>query len=201
VKKARQLITCFSAVLTFSAFQAVSVGNESNTELERQSQFVKLLDYEIQNRAFALNTMQTFLAEKEGSSESQFWRAYLALEKLSRQKYQPVAATYKIDQEPRFFTRVKIFWGVRAMKWFPFISLKTIHSATVKYIAKLKVLQALAKPDEADFFVYVVMQEKVQAESMGLMVSGEQQQAIELLSKFVNGRRRDSLLLGAGKIK
>ncbi len=189
MKKTKHIVTFFSAILAFSVCQSSGVGVVNSIDLKKKEKFVKLFDYEIQNRAFALNTMQDYLEGKEESADSQFWRAYLALEHLSKQKYQPIVVKYNIDQEPRFFTRVKIFWGVIAMKWLPGISLKTIHSATVKYISKLQILQALAKPDEADFFEYVVIQEKVQAESMGLMISGKQQQAIELLGSFINGMK------------
>ena len=159
--------------------------NANSMESERQKKFVKLFDYEVQNRAFALICLQTLSKNEDNPVKKGFWDAYLTLERLNQKKYDPFAKKYNITQEPKFMASFKASLLVMAYDWFPSYSLKTMHKATVRHVKKLEKMATLADEADKEFFSYVVSQERVQAKAIMRMINGMEQQAVELLADFV----------------
>jgi len=70
-----RLLAILITLVSIPAYQANSVSKENVSE-----EFIELLDYEIQNRAFALDTMKALVEDDEPSDTLIFFKAYLALE-------------------------------------------------------------------------------------------------------------------------
>ena len=173
------------AVFFLVCCQSIEGASANSMEIEKQEEFVKLFDYEVQNRALALISLQNLSKDEENPVKKEFWDAYLALECLNQKRYQPFANKYSITQEPKFMASLKASLLVKANDWFPSYIWETIHDAGSKYVEKLEEMATLADEDDKDFFSYVVSQERVQVEAIRLMINGKVQQAVELLSDFV----------------
>lgn len=159
--------------------------NANSMESKRHKEFLELFDYEVQNRAFALIALQTLAEKEDDPVRKGFWDAYLALERLNQEKYEPFTKSYGITQEPGFTTSLKASMLVFTYGWFPSYTLKTMHKATVQHVGKLEKMAALADEKDMTFFAYVVSQERIQAEAMLLMINGMEQKAAQLVADFV----------------
>ncbi len=152
-------------------------------------EFIRLFDYEIQNRAFARNGLEAAVRKNRGDKALPFNQAYLSLEMLNQERYRPMAQKYQLDMAPRWWTQMRTSLGEVASTLMPETSMTAIHKATLKYIPKLEQLARLAPADDKAFFDYVVAQEKAQADAMGLFLSGSPEQAATLLNTFVRNNR------------
>jgi hypothetical protein len=112
-------------------------------------------------------------------------KAYLALENLNQQRFAPVAKKYHLDMGLRLWTRTHTQVGLWVTALMPETAMKTIHKATVKYVDQLQNLEQLAPQKDKYFFAYVVVQEKAQADAVGLLIAGKQDSGITLLSNFI----------------
>ena len=70
-----RLLAILITLVSIPAYQANSVSKENVSE-----EFIELLDYEIQNRAVALDTMKALVEDDEPSETLIFFKACLALE-------------------------------------------------------------------------------------------------------------------------
>jgi len=146
--------------------------------------FIELFDYEIQNRAFALNSMKT-AAESSTNPALPFFKAYLALEQLNQNHFSPIAKKHQLNMAPRWWTRTRTTLGLWGSALFPDIGLKVMHRVTVKYIPQLEALEDLSSAEDKKFFSYVVAQEQAQADASNLLLKGNIAQAAALLNNFV----------------
>jgi len=163
-----------------SVCQAMSEDDKNVSE-----EFINLFDYEIQNRAFALDSMEAFVNSSEANPKLDFFKAYLGLEQLNQRRFLPVAGKYQLSMEPRWWTRTRTRLGVLMSGLMPETSLTIIHKATIKYVAQLQELEKLSTEQDKAFFSYVVEQEQVQADAVGLLLSGDAEQGTALLTQFV----------------
>ncbi|MDF1686871.1 MAG: hypothetical protein P1U50_08750 [Parvibaculaceae bacterium] len=161
------------------------------------TEFLDLLDYEAQNRAFAYQSVTRKAQSATQEDSAPFWQAYADLEVLNRERYKPYLQKYHVPAEARWTTRVRGWAGGVVGSMFPQTALTQIHQATVAYIPKLHRLAALA-PADADplenlktkeFFAFVVAQEEVQAEAMGLLAQGQILQGATHINSFVQQHR------------
>lgn len=173
------------AVFSLVCCQPIEGANVKSMENDRREELVKLFDYEVQNRAFALISLQNLSENEEDPVKKEFWDAYLALEHLNQKKYHPYAKKYNLSQEPRFMASFKASLIVMAYNWFPSYTWKNLHEATDNHIKKLEEMAALADEENKDFFSYVVSQERAQLEAILLMINEKEPQAVELLCDFV----------------
>jgi len=148
-------------------------------------QFIKLLTYEIQNRAFALDSISNAVNARAGEPDEKVWSAYLSLEQLNLRKYKHVADKYAISQNATFLTNIKTWLGGVLSMLFPETALKGIRDATIVYVKQLEELEALADSEDKSFFHYVVLQEKAQAQALTLFAEGEVEQAAAVMESFV----------------
>ncbi|WP_390617601.1 hypothetical protein [Maricurvus nonylphenolicus] len=148
-------------------------------------EFINLFDYEIQNRAFALASMEALVRTGDVNPNLEFFKAYLELEKLNQKKFSPVASKHQLSVEPRWWTRTRTRLGMCMSNIMPETSLKVIHKATVKYVAQLQALEAVSPEQDKAFFAYVVAQEQAQADAVGLLLAGEPDQGTALLTQFI----------------
>ena len=181
--------TIFSLLLTcclISACQANSTSRPATANSALDSEFIALLDYEIQNRAFALMTMEALASADYDNLTKSFFEAYLALEKLNQSRFAPYAIKYQLSIKPRWWTKTRTQLGLWFNAFMPETYLSKIHQATINYVAKLEKLQQLSPAEDSDFFAYVVAQEKVQAQATGMVLAGDAQRGAKLLQDFVN---------------
>lgn len=164
------------------------------TQETPHEEFLSLLDYEAQNRAFAHRSVNN-MAKKTATEETgPFWQAYADLEGLTKQRYKPFLAKYDIAADARWTTRLRGWAGGVVGGLFPETSLSVMQQATVAYVPKLQRLAEIApkgsdsveRAENKKFFVFVVEQEKVQAEALRLFSQGRVTQAAAHIAGFVN---------------
>lgn len=150
-------------------------------------EFLTLLDYEAQNRAFAFQSVARMARKTAEKETGPFWQAYADLEALNQHLYKPYLEKYNIDAEPRWATQLKGWAGGIIGKLFPETVLAFMQQATVAYVPKLQRLAQLAPESLEDkkFFAFVVAQEEVQAEAMQLLGQGHALQAADHITSFV----------------
>jgi len=183
--KFSKIIFTIISIMSLVACQFNPISEEKAVQQGINKEFIKLLDYEIQNRAFALETMKVAVEKNEGAEELPFLKAYLALELLNQQRFVPIAEHYQLDMAPRLWTRTRTQVGLLATALMPKTSLKAIHAATLKYVAQLQKLERLSQPKDRAFFAYVVEQEEVQAAALGLVLEGKIELATAMLDSFI----------------
>lgn len=184
------LLSTLITAIGMTACYASPISDEKNmssneTVITKQAnrEFIKRFDYEIQNRAFALNSMKA--AVKDDNQALSFFKAYLALEKLNQKLFSPIAKKHQLNIAPRWWTRTRTTLGVWGSALMPEMGAKIMHSVTVKYVPKLEELERLSPAQDKAFFSYVVAQEKAQAEASGLLVNGDVELAAAVLNNFV----------------
>ena len=184
-KKLIRFVVFLVVLVNMNVSQANSV-NEGAVNKDSREQFLQLFDYEIQNRAYALNTISGQLEIVETAELKRFYNAYLALEHLNQQLYSPIAKMYQLEMSPRWWTRTRTQLGLWLAAMRSDIStLKFYHKIASSYLEQLQTLENLAPEESREFFAYVLAQEKVQADSLGLVVEGQVLAAAELLDDFV----------------
>jgi|GEM_PF-1635948 hypothetical protein len=183
------VFACFVLFLAVTLNMNVSQANplqEGPANKNSHEQFLQLFDYEIQNRAYALNTIRGQLEIIETNELRRFYNAYLALEQLNQQLYSPIAKTYQLEMSPRWWTRIRTQLGIWLAAMRSDIStLKFYHKIASNYLEQLQTLENQAPEESRQFFTYVFAQEQVQAESLGLAIEGQILAAAELLDSFV----------------
>lgn len=185
---ARKLFAMVSTLLLTALLTACGTQETSHEE------FLSLLDYEAQNRAFAYQSVNR-MAQKTATEETaHFWRAYADLEVFTRQRYKPYLAKYDIAADARWTTRLRGWAGGVVGGLFPETSMGIMQRATIAYVPKLQRLAEIApqstdslKSEEArKFFIFVVEQEEVQAEALRLFNEGQTNQAAAHIASFVH---------------
>lgn len=162
-----------------------SCGTAPESDSAMNQEFLEIFDYEIQNRAFALNSFKAILADDSENPQRAFYEAYLALELANQKKYGPVAKKYDLNMKPRWWTRTRTKLGLIAGNLFQDSLMKVMHNATVKYVGKLQRLEQLAPDEDKPFFVYVVAQEQAQADAIGFLIDGKLEKAAKTIDDFV----------------
>lgn len=171
---------------------------EGVTDLgENPKEFLELFDYEIQNRAFAYNILKNSVENGDSSLQRDFQKAYLQLEELNQGHYSSVANKFGLNLRPHWWTRVRTQLGTMVSAIMPNTTIKWIHQATLEYIPKLERLKRIAPAENKAFFHYVVAQEQVQADAMGLFLNNQHQEAIALFNDFVQTHQSLSSVAGA----
>ena len=181
--------TLMVSTLLLTALLTACGGQETSHE-----EFLSLLDYEAQNRAFAYQSVNRMAEKTAAEDTGPFWQAYADLEALNRQRYEPFLTKYDIAAEARWTTRLRGWAGGVVGGLFPETAMGIMQRATVAYVPKLQRLAEIA-PESSDnlksaearaFFVFVVEQEEVQAEALRLFSEGQATQAAAHIASFVN---------------
>jgi hypothetical protein len=180
----------FFCVFTFILLTQANASVQNTKMAKENTKFMKLLTYELQNRAFALNSVSESAKTKAAEFDGKVWAAYLVLEKYNLAKYKPIADKFDISQQPTVLTQTKIWLGGVFSYYFPKTVLNTIKKATVAYVEKLKELEALSDTEDKEFFRDVVLQEEVQAQAMTLLAKGESINAVAIIESFVAKQRK-----------
>jgi hypothetical protein len=177
-------------VFTFILLTQANASVQNTNMAKENTKFMELLTYELQNRAFALNSVSESAKTKAGEFDGKVWAAYLVLEQYNLAKYKPIADKFDISQQPTVLTQTKTWLGGVFSYYFPKTALNTIKKATVAYVEKLKELEALSDTKDKDFFRYVVLQEEVQAQAMALLAKGEAIKAVAIIESFVENQKK-----------
>ena len=172
------LMFCSLSLPAIATEQAAAIGKDN-------PHFIDLLEYEIQNRAFALKSVGNFVENRTDQPDYKVWQAYLKLEQLNQKKYQAASDKFNIPLEATVFTKVKVHLGSLGAALCPDSLLGIMKDATIVYVDKLKELEALSANEDKVFFNYVVLQEKVQEQALIYLVDGEIEQAAAAIENFV----------------
>ncbi|MBV1933636.1 MAG: hypothetical protein KUG59_03020 [Parvibaculaceae bacterium] len=181
--------TLMVSTLFLTALLTACGGQETSHE-----EFLSLLDYEAQNRAFAYQSVNRMAKKTATEDTGPFWQAYADLEALNRQRYEPFLTKYDISAQARWTTRLRGWAGGVVGGFFPETAMGIMQRATVAYVPELQRLAEIA-PESSDnqknaevakFFLFVVEQEEVQAEALLLFSEGQATQAAAHIASFVN---------------
>lgn len=150
------------------------------------SEFLELLDMEIQNRAFALKSAREVVKLTSDPEAAQWHKAWIEFEEFNQAKYAPIAQKYEISQEPRLGAKLQAGFVIVAGAIFSDdITLKTMLDQTIKYLERLKELAEVAPEEDNAFFGYVVEQEEMQIEALRLRIDGKISESVALIRQFV----------------
>ncbi|MDG1707280.1 MAG: hypothetical protein P8H03_00885 [Emcibacteraceae bacterium] len=170
-------------VLSFFMLSNGGITQESDRAMNEE--FLEIFDYEIQNRAFALNSFEAILADDAENPHRAFYEAYHAMEIINQKKYGPFAKKYNLDMAPRWWARTRTSLGLTVGKLFQGSLMKVMHNATIKYVGKLERLEQLAPEEDKLFFTYVVAQEQTQADAIGFLIDGDLDKAVARINDFL----------------
>lgn len=172
-----QIITLFVSLI-------LSIPAMANTTAQEKI-FKEIFQYEINNRAFARKSIPQIAEMMKDTEQEVFWRAFSRLEDLSRPGYEKMAEKHGLAVNT-LLVNLKT-WSINmAMRVFPGKMMSTMADATEEYLEKLKKLPGLAKPEDREFFDYVVAQEETQLRGIQLLLQGKYAEAAEVINDFVN---------------
>lgn len=158
---------------------------------ESNPRFIKLFNYEVQNRIYALQSVSRIAEARSQKQDGAFWKTYQDLENYNQKAYLPIATHYGIDTNTSWLTYIKIHGSRLLASLFPQSAQKSIRDATVAYVNKLEEMERLAPEQHQLFFRYVVEQEKVQAQGLALLTKGKIDEATAVLSDFLKKRHQN----------
>lgn len=148
------------------------------------SPFTDKLQYELNNRAFALASMTKAVTKAAPSNALEFWQAYRSLEVLNQQKHRLIAEKYGLEPE-QFVVMFKVHATELLISLFPDKMMEGLTTATAEYVGELKVLRELSPKEDRAFFDYAVAQEQAQAEALQHALAGRFDLGAEVLRVFV----------------
>ena len=176
----KPILSIFLLLIVFSGF------GQSKSDTEREKDFLKLFDREVQNRAFALLSMGRIAEKTKKEGDKIFYNAWVDFENFLQKKYKPYADKHELSQEPRGTAKTQAFFGKLASDIFPKRKFyKTMLNQTKNYLEKLKKLPDYAAEEDVEFARFVVEQEEVQIKAIEYRIEGKNQAAADLLSNFI----------------
>ncbi|MGY0219390.1 hypothetical protein ACWJJH_18725 [Endozoicomonadaceae bacterium StTr2] len=171
----------------------------AETMANNRSDFKEIVSYEINNRLFAYKVVKHVSSKVTEGEAGAFWKAYAELEDLSQKKYQPVIDKYKIEPD-NYIVSIKAFFSEAALKLFPETFIAVMHDATSEYATRLERLIPLCEASDIDFCIYAAAQEKVQANAMKYLTTGDYVKATIELNDFIRKTESTSYLNNNRKI-
>ena len=154
-------------------------------ESEDQSLYLKLLNYEYDNRTFAYLGMKKAAHVLKDEPAGVFYQAYYDLEVVNQQIYKRSAVALNFDYKASWFTKFRGHAGGFAAHFITF-SPESLIKIIVPYIPKLEQLRDLADPRYQSFFAYIVAQEKAQLEASQIAKAEGWEQGAKVLRAFVD---------------
>ena len=132
--------------------------------------FLNGIEFELQNRAFALKAITRISNRMQGTPEHVFWNAYERLENFNTAIYSAYAEKLAVDATPSFFAKLKASTLSSTPSFLLDELLKLVYSKTKVYMEDLKRVRALGPVEDSKFLDYMIAQEQVQIEMMELAI-------------------------------
>ena len=152
-----------------------------------KSQFIKLFNAEIQNRAFAMYATRIMLKRVSKPDDVLWYSTWLEWEEFHKRNFAPVAEKYGLSQEPSFAAKAQARIGDIAER---FLSEKAVMNymlkETAKYCNQLQELADIAPEEDKAFFHYVVEQERLQVDVLPFRIDGDSKQGAEMLRTYMD---------------
>ena len=178
IKSVASQVSLFVGILAMSLFSCTSVNGKDSSD------FIELFKHELQNRALAVVAVANAAEDRKGKPDGEFWHLYSQLEQINQKKFIPYAEKYQLAYTMNMSTKIKLTLSELYGSIYPKHHLSLLVEATAKYVDKLKELKKLSPADDKEFFRYVVLQEKAQAESLKLL-EADTGLAIEKMRAFI----------------
>jgi hypothetical protein len=156
-------------------------------------EFIHGIDYELQNRAFALKAITRIAQRVQGTPEHIFWSSYERLEKFNTPRYATYAKKLGLDPSPSFFTKAKALTVSSTPSVLLDELLKLVYSKTKVYMEDLKNVRALGPEDDNQFLDYMIAQEQVQIELMELAINKQDNQIKPKIDQFFESFKNKNL--------
>lgn len=146
--------------------------------------FLKGLRHELANRAFAHAAVTRMAARVAGQPAYTFWKTYADLEAFNQPRYQAAAEHWGLDTTPGRATRVKSWLVSSVPRPLQGLLLRLVHHETVKYLAWLRTLRSIGPAQAQRFLDYMIDQEQLQVEMMGMALSGRYRDVVIPADQF-----------------
>lgn len=180
--------------LKLFSFSEVMIGDSLDQGVKSMlsEDFISGMKYELQNRAFALRTIERIAVRVEGEPEHIFWSSYEKLEKFNTPCYAAYAKKLGLDTTPSSFTKAKASMISATPGILLDALLKLVYSKTQVYMQDLKKVRSLGPSEDNEFLNYMIAQEQVQIELMELAIKkryGEIQPKIDSFIKHYQDKK------------
>ncbi|MEL4297395.1 MULTISPECIES: hypothetical protein [Acinetobacter] len=149
-------------------------------------QFIQGIQYELQNRAFALKAITRISIRMQGTAEYVFWDAYRKLEQFNTPRYAAYAHKLGLDATPSFLTEAKAWTMSSIPALFLNQLLQLVHTRTIVYMENLKKVRTLGSVEDRAFLNYMIAQEQLQIEFMELAIKKQYQEIKPRLDQFID---------------
>ncbi|MEO0899816.1 MAG: hypothetical protein AAFY71_25615 [Bacteroidota bacterium] len=180
----RYMLLCFFLLVSFPAYC------QTNIDSDREKEFLKLFDKEVQNRAFAIRSMSGIAEKAEKEGDKIFYDSWVEFETFLQKKYKPFADKHGLSQEARGTAKAQAFFGELASDILPKRKFyKSMLNQTKAYLEKLKKLPGYADEEDVEFAHFVVAQEAVQIKAIEFRIKGKNQEAADLFADFINNNK------------
>ena len=149
-------------LVIFVLLTVLSTANQASDN--SGAQYLKLLEYEYNNRAFALISAKRAANKLAGTERGEFYQSYHELEIINQRIYTKMQEPLGFDHSPGCFTRFRGHAAGLLNSWIE-IKPDSLIDIIEPYIAKLQSLHDLASKEHRGFFGYVVAQEQAQLDA------------------------------------
>lgn len=154
--------------------------------------FHKLFDMEIQNRAFAHESVEALGTRAATEVDKMVFADWLAIEVFLQRAHAPTVQKHGLSQKIRWQARVqsrlaRIASAVLPDRMFAKVAL----DGTERHLEKMRDLYKVAPDEDKTFFDFVVRQEQVQVDALKLRVEGKKREAAQLLADFTSSHESD----------
>lgn len=160
----------------------------------RSQQFLNGINYELQNRAFALSAITSIANRVQGTQEYIFWSAYEKLERFNTTHYFAYAEKFGLDATPSFLTKAKVSLISSTPSFLLDELLKLVYSKTKVYLEHLKQVHAQGTEADGEFLDYMLAQEQVQIELMELAIKKQYRDIPSKIDQFIQHYRDKKLV-------
>lgn len=160
----------------------------------RSQQFLNGINYELQNRAFALIAIARIANRVQGTQEYIFWSAYESLERFNTPHYFAYAEKLGLDATPSFLTKAKASLISSTPSFLLDELLKLVYAKTKVYLEDLKQVHAQGTEADREFLDYMLAQEQVQIELMELAIKKQYREISPKIDHFIQHYRDKKLV-------
>ena len=163
---------------------------EDTLNNEMTQEFLDILEYEYDNRAFAYLITRRMVNVTSDPEAKEYWDQFLELEKQNLDIYRENAPAFSMNTEPGTWTKFRAFAVSTSLRIAPETIMKKLWENTVAYIPQLERMRQIGPETHREFFDYIVTQETVLADSVEFYLNGDTEKGASVLRDFLRGRNQ-----------
>jgi len=169
----------------------------SSPAFSTESEYLKLLKYEYNNRAFSLLANEKAAKSHKGTPAGDFFSAYHRLEVFNSSVYTAMQTPLNYKHKVNWWTRFRAgsIGFILSLTPTSLVQVdRIIERIVIPYLPKLERLKTLSAPENEVFFLYILTQEKIQLEAALATSNGSWQAGTDVLTQFVEHHEKQCQL-------